>query len=187
MSAHQQIAHVLQRYPALGALVYGAIIVALAATSCFSVTGVLDQRANLAASSDILARLQRHWPGRTDSANKTPHAPQGSPFINGGTKTVAGANLLQRVSGAITRVGGRVLSSQVDLQHAGSAPGFISVIVNCELDQLGLQQALYDLEAGMPFLFVDHLEVRASQTGTPTNPGRMHVLLTASGEWLAKR
>jgi general secretion pathway protein M len=185
MSLQQQFERILQRYPALGALGYGAIIAVLVAMSWFSVAGVLDQRATLAASADILARLQRHGiarPGTPDAAG----APHGSPFIGGQTMTVAGAELLQRVSGAIARVGGRVLSSQVDLHSAQSKPGFISVIVNCELDQPGLQHVLYDLEAGMPFLFVDHLEVQVPDSGPRTNAAPMHVLLAASGQWLAK-
>jgi general secretion pathway protein M len=185
MSLHQQFAGILQRHPALGALGYGAIIVALVAMSWFSVAGVLDQRATLAASTDILASLQRHGTARHGSSDEA-GAPHGSPFISGQTMTVAGAELLQRVSGAIARVGGRVLSSQVDLHSAQSKPGFISVLVNCELDQPGLQHVLYDLEAGMPFLFVDHLEVQASESGPRTNAARMHVLLAASGQWLAK-
>ncbi len=185
MTGHQHFARALQRYPALGALCYGAIIVALIVISWFSVASLLDQRANLAASTDILARLQRHWPARRDGADKSSGTPRGSPFIGGQTKTVAGAELLQRVSGVVARVGGRVLSSQVDLQSARAKPGFISVIVNCELDQPGLQKVLYELEAGMPFLFVDHLEVQAPETARGAGAGRMHVLLATSGQWQA--
>ncbi len=187
MTGHQSISRVLQRYPALGAVGYGAIIVALVAINWYSVASLLNQRATLAASTDILARLQRHWPARRDGADRAPATPQGSPFIGGRTKTVAGSELLQRVSGVVARVGGRVLSSQVDLQSARIKPGFISVIVNCELDQSGLQKVLYDLEAGMPFLYIDHLEVQMPETDRGKKARRMHVLLQVSGQWLAKQ
>jgi general secretion pathway protein M len=187
MSPHPAIARTLQRYPALGALAYGAIMLTLIAVSWLSVTHVLDQRARLAAATDFLTQLQRRWPAARHGADADTGAPPGSPFIAGQTVTVAGANLLQRVSRTITRVGGRVLSSQVDLHTAQAKPGFISVIVNCELDQPGLQSVLYDLEAGMPFLFIDHLEVQAPESSSHAQAARMHVLLSASGQWLDKR
>ena len=39
----------------------------------------------------------------------------------------------------------------------------MSLIASCEVDQPALQQLLYDIEAGMPFLFVDQLEAQAPQ------------------------
>jgi hypothetical protein len=39
--------------------------------------------------------------------------------------------------------------------RAAGKDGFVSVAVNCELEQPALRQLLYDLEVGMPFLFVD--------------------------------
>jgi general secretion pathway protein M len=97
--------------------------------------------------------------------------------------TVAGANLLQRVAGAVTRFGGNILSSQVDLQGAQSKEGFVKVSVDCDVDQPSLQQLLYDLEAGMPFLFVDQLVAQAPETGTGALRGRMRVSILVSGQW----
>ena len=37
----------------------------------------------------------------------------------------------------------------------------ISLMASCEIEQPALQQLLYDLEAGMPFLFVDQLVAQA--------------------------
>ena len=79
--------------------------------------------------------------------------------------TVAGATLLQRVAGAITKVGGNIVSSQVDLQGPQAKDGFITVTANCEVDQPALQQLLYNIESGMPFLFVDQLVVQAPAIG----------------------
>ena len=83
--------------------------------------------------------------------------PTGSPFLEGQTLTVAGAALLQRVADAVTKVGGNVLSSQVDVQGVQAKDGFVSVLASCELDHAALQRLLYDLEAGMPFLFLEQL------------------------------
>src|SRR5271166_3591323 len=50
-------------------------------------------------------------------------------------------------------LGGNVLSSQIDLQGPHSAEGFIGLTESLEIDQASLQPLLYDLEAGMPYLF----------------------------------
>jgi general secretion pathway protein N len=101
--------------------------------------------------------------GRSPALRPADHelVPSGSPVLEGATVTVAGAALLRRVSEAVTRVDGNVLSSQVDLQGAQAKSGLIAVIISCEVDQPALQRLLYDLEAGMPFLFIDQLSAQA--------------------------
>jgi len=42
---------------------------------------------------------------------------------------------------------------------------------------------LYDLEAGMPFLFVTQLMVQSSQENPVAEGGRLRVLLGVSGQW----
>ena len=95
--------------------------------------------------------------------------------------TVAGAALLQRVGAAVNRIGGNILSSQVELQKADSKDGWIGLVVSCEIEQSALQQLLYDLEAGMPFLFIDQLMVQAPVVGVQES--RTRVLLSVSGLW----
>jgi general secretion pathway protein M len=97
--------------------------------------------------------------------------------------TVAGAALLQRVTAAVTKLGGNVLSSQVDLQGTQSKTGFLTIIASCDIDQPGLQQLLYDVEAGMPFLFVDQLVVQAPASLAASGDGKLRILLAVSGQW----
>jgi general secretion pathway protein M len=80
----------------------------------------------------------------------------------------------------VTKAGGNVLSSQLDLQGPHAKAGFVSMVANCELDQSALQAMLYDLEAGMPFLFVDQLDI---QTATATGDGKLRFLLGVSAQW----
>jgi general secretion pathway protein M len=42
---------------------------------------------------------------------------------------------------------------------------------------------LYDLEAGMPFLFVDQLVVQAPASFAVSGDGKLRILLTVSGQW----
>ena len=55
------------------------------------------------------------------------------------------------------------------------------MVVSCEIEQSALQQLLYDLEAGMPFLFIDQLMVQAPVVGVQES--RTRVLLSVSGLW----
>ena len=99
--------------------------------------------------------------------------------------TVAGATRLQRVEAAVGNVGGTVQSSQVDVSGIEAKDGLVGLVVSCEMEQPALQKLLYDIEAGMPFLFVDQLDVQVPQT-TATNEsasGRIRVVLGVCGQW----
>jgi general secretion pathway protein M len=112
-------------------------------------------------------------------------APAGTPFLEGPTVTVAGATLLQRVAAAVGNVGGTIQSSQVDILGTQAKDGFVGLLVSCEMEQPALQKLLYDLEVGMPFLFVDQLDVQVPQT-TAANEGgvgKIRVVLGVSGQW----
>ncbi len=169
----------LARYPSLAALGYVVVVAALALVTWAALTDIYDRHVALAAATDMLDRIEGR---RTALGGAPPRGPTGSPFLEGQTITVAGAALLQRVAAAVTKVGSNVLSSQVELQGSEAKNGFVSLVASCELDQPALQQLLYDLEAGMPFLFVDQLVVQAPQ-GTGSDAARMRVLLGVSGKW----
>jgi general secretion pathway protein M len=146
------------------------------------VTGIEEKRRAVQASAELLARLEGRSPaGPSDPGSAADAVPTGSPFLEGQTVTVAGAALLQRVAAAVTRAGGNVLSSQVELQGTQSKEGYVNLIASCELDQPALQPLLYDLEAGMPFLFLDQLVAQAPVAAG--EGGRMRVLLGVSGLW----
>jgi general secretion pathway protein M len=153
----------------------------------FEIAGALSdlasRRAGVAAASAMLEQFEGRKAALARGQGSDINAPAGSPFLEGATVTVAGAALLQRVSAVVTRLGGNVLSSQVDLQGTQSKAGFVSIIASCDIDQPGLQQLLYDLEAGMPFLFVDQLSVQASANFASAGEGRLRILLAVSGQW----
>jgi general secretion pathway protein M len=184
MSNEHPIGRWLARYPALAVLCYVALLVALGFVTFQALTDIQDGRAALAAATDMLDRLEGRKPSGA-SAAPGDGAPTGSPFLEGHTITVAGAALQQRVTVAVGKLGGNVLSTQVDLQGPLAKEGFVSLVASLEVDQPALQQLLYDLEAGMPFLFVDQLVVQGPQAGTEPEGTRvqMRVLLAVSGQW----
>lgn len=182
MIASQTLDRYLTRYRSVSALLYIAFVLALLLITVFVLMDIAERYSALNSSTELLARLER----RVSVASYEPNwsgesTPPGSPFLEGQTVTVASATLLDRITSAIGRVGGNVVSTEVDTQGAQSKDGFVKVIATCEVDQDRLQQLLYDIEVGMPFLFIEQLVAQASVPST--NGGRMRVLLGVSGLW----
>jgi general secretion pathway protein M len=148
-----------------------------------SLSDIFSKRADVAASATMLEQFEGRRPAAVRAQAPDGAGPAGSPFLEGATVTVAGAALLQRVTAAVTKLGGNVLSSQVDLQGTQSKAGFLTIIASCDIDQPGLQQLLYDVEAGMPFLFVDQLVVQAPASFAASGDGKLRILLAVSGQW----
>ena len=168
--------------PMPAAALYLGVMVLLMFVIVSSLTDLLSKRADVAASTAMLEQFEGRRPASV-RAQAPGTGPSGSPFLEGATVTVAGAALLQRVTAAVTKLGGNVLSSQVDLQGTQSKTGFLTIIASCDIDQPGLQQLLYDVEAGMPFLFVDQLVVQTSTSLAASGDGRLRILLAVSGQW----
>jgi len=187
MSEHNAMQRAILRFPRAAAVAYVAIVLLSVAGAWSAIADIVHRRADVAATVDILERLEGRRPSPRDIGGGADTVPAGSPLLEGPTVTVAGASLLQRVAGAVTKVGGTILSSQVELQGLQSKAGFVGVIANCELDQPALQKLLYDLEAGMPFLFIDQLVVQAPVESSTNQEGRMHILLAVSGQWQGEK
>jgi general secretion pathway protein M len=181
MNLADALRRLLTTSPVVAAAVYTGLFLVLLTVVVSSVVDLLGQQAAVDASAAMLEQLEgRKAPapgGRPSDAT----TPSGSAFLEGATVTVAGAAMLQRVAGAVTKFGGNVLSSQLDVQGTHAKAGFVSMIASCELDQPALQPLIYDLEAGMPFLFIDQLAVQAS--ATPSSEGKLRILLAVSGQW----
>ena len=167
--------------PIVAALAYAGLVGVLVVIVISSIVDILGQRAAVAASAEMLAQLEGRKPAASGGRTVDVAMPSGSAFLEGATVTIAGAALLQRVASAVTKLGGNVLSSQLDLQGTQAKAGFVSMVASCEIDQPALQPLVYDLEAGMPFLFVDQLAVQAS--AVTSGEGRLRIVLTVSGQW----
>ena len=184
MTADHAFNRYLARYPYAAVAAYVVLVVAFCNDDLGGARRTLSSNAPpLRIQLDILNQLEARQ--QTPDAANTPAGavPAGSPFLGGETITVAGAALLQRVASAITRFGGTVQSSQVDLQGPQSKDGFVTLVISCEMEQPNLQKLLYDLEAGMPFLFIDQLVVQGPQTSSVADGARMQILIAVSGQW----
>jgi general secretion pathway protein M len=180
MKIRQQIETLLARFPIAAVAAYFALIIALVFTAADGVLQILQRRDAVAAAAEILDRIDIRDPSRAPAARTDVSVPIGSPFLEGPSASVAGAALLQRVTAATRRMNGNTLSSQVDLLGPQSKVGFIRATSSFEIDPARLQPLLYDLEAGMPFLFIDELVVQAPSAST--EGGKLRVLLGISGQ-----
>jgi general secretion pathway protein M len=170
------------RYPAIPVLIYVAAVLTLVLNAVLVLIDIVDRYRAVDAATEILARLERRAPVASSEPDwQSAAPPPGSLFLEGDSITVASAALLERLTGAVARAGGNVASFEVEPERAESKEGYVKVIANCELNPESLQGLLYDIESGMPFLFVDQLVVQAPQ---PNDAGpRMRVLLGLSGMW----
>ena len=176
------VTRTLTHSPLIAVVLYLAVLAGLVTMSALAITDVFDHQRALAQSSDLLDQLRGRKP-RNAGALSAEHP--GTPFLEGPTVTVAGAALLQRVAAAVGNVGGTIQSSQVDVLGTQAKDGFVGLVVSCEMEQPSLQKLLYDLEVGMPFLFVDQLDVQVPQI-TAVNEGavgKIRVVLGVSGQW----
>jgi general secretion pathway protein M len=192
MMSARHIETYLARVPFGALITYVVVSIAFITVTAMQLADIAERWNAVAAATDILSRLEGRGPSRPRSADPTDiSVVSGSPFVEGATVTVAGAALLQRLAGAVTRVRASILSTQVDLQGPLSKQGFVAATVSCELEQPALQQLLYDLEAGMPFLSVDHLAVQAptvaAGASNGTGSGKLRVLISVSGQWQGAR
>lgn len=169
--------------PILASAIYVGIAAALLFSLVTSIMDVVNQRSEMTAASAMLEQLEGRKPANVGGVSGVETMPSGSAYLEGATVTVAGAALLQRVAGAVVKFGGNILSTQLDLQGTQTRAGFLSMIASCEIDQPQLQPLLYDLEAGMPFLFVDQLVIQTPLTESGSGSGRLRVLIEVSGQW----
>lgn len=175
------------RFSILALLAYGVAVTAMIVLTVSSVRSLSQSYDDAATARDLLAQLEGRSPAQVRRPSAAIGAPKGTAFLEGQTVTVAGAALLQRVAAAVTRVGGNIQSSQVDVTAVPERPNFVSLVVSCEIDDTALQPLLYDIEAGMPYLFVDQLVVQSPHSAGREGGNRIRVRLGVSGQWQGKR
>ncbi|QRG06038.1 type II secretion system protein M [Xanthobacter dioxanivorans] len=178
--------------PLLAALGYVAAVAILLWLAFGTIADLMERRAAVADATALLDRLQGRGPMPSSTPGAAPGPQRGSAFLDGPSLTIAGADLLQRLSSAVSAHGGRLTSSRVEVQGTPYGAGFVAVSATLDMAQPDLQKLLYDLEAGMPFLFVGQLVVQASGTspeGRTEAPAdeRMRVTLTVYGQWQGAR
>ena len=170
------------RYPSVAGATYISLVLAFCLVTLFMLTDVVERYLARHNSLEMLSQLngQNHL-SSVEHGAKEGSRPSGSPFLEGQTLTIASAALLQRITSIIVRAGGTVVSSEIDQRGTQPKDGNVTAVANCELEQSALQQVLYDIEAGLPFLYIDQLVVHAPASA---NGGeRLQVRIGVAGLW----
>lgn len=169
---------------ALALLYYGAAIFGLVMATWLSLAALGERYAAYSESAERLAKMESRRTPQAQGEDGGSLALPGSPFIEATTLTIAGAELQKHITGLVREGGGNVLSSQVDLQQSEGSTDRVSLSMTAELDQSAVQKLLYDIEAGMPFLFIDRLLLQpVQQHGGDSSGSRVRAQLSISGQW----
>jgi general secretion pathway protein M len=134
--------------------------------------------ANLDEQSEALKTREKRLPALTARDRVA------SPSFEARTITQAGAALQQRIEAAIANAKGRLVSSKVDIESR-SAERWITLAAELTIAEPDLQDLLFDLETGRPYLFVEAFEAKAPDVKTPSSA--VGVSLTVSGQWDGSR
>jgi general secretion pathway protein M len=182
MTINRSIDQYFARCPALAAGLYLLLIAGFCLTTLLMLTDLQENTRTRDALMERLILIEKHsqsLPREQDTIENS--WPNGSPFLQGQTVTLASAALLQQVATAITKADGSLASSEMESQEPNSKDGFLRASATFEIEQRALQKLLYDIEAGMPFLFIDRIVVNPPASG---DGARMRVLIQVSGRWL---
>lgn len=152
---------------ALALLVLAVALVA--SVTVLPLVGERQQAADVIASlEERLDRLRKRGEMRQELERRYAAVRQGydadARLLKADSESLAAAELQGIVKRAVEQHGGSIVSSQVlpvqRLEGAGRLPLKVTVRVGLE----GLVGALYGLEAGTPYLFVDGVSIRAART-----------------------
>ena len=179
-SAHRLV---IGRRQALAVVAYVGVVIALSAISLLLVADLRDKAAQIAAAQMRLDQLSERSPRGLSASIDSNAGVSGSPFLDGRTITIAGATLQRRVEAAVTKAGGALMSSQVELEGPDAKNGFVGLTASLEASQPAVQAILYDIEAGMPYLFVDKLSIQSPEVFGEPESGRMRMTIGLAGQW----
>jgi general secretion pathway protein M len=174
---------VIGRRQALAVFVYVGVVIALLAISLFLVADLRDKLAELAAAQIRLDQLSERSQLSSLASTGSNTSVNGSSFLDGQTITIAGAALQQRVEEVVAKADGALMSSQVELEGPDAKNGFVGLTASMEVSQPAVQTILYDIEAGMPYLFVDKLSIQSPEVFGEPESGRTRMTIGVVGQW----
>jgi len=101
-------------------------------------------------------------------------------FLPGATPALAGAALQTTVARTIEGAGGRLIETEMArVEEAEADPGRLDLRVAFDAEIVSLQRILFELETGVPVLFVRSLEIQtaAEASEAPSPPLRVSMLV----------
>jgi general secretion pathway protein M len=174
---------VIDRRQALAVVAYVGVVIGLLAISLLLIADLREKAGEVAAAQMRLDQLSERSRSSLSASIASNAGVSGSPFLDGQTITIAGAALQQRVEAAVAKAGGALMSSQVQLDGPDAKNGFVGLTASMEVSQPTVQTILYDIEAGMPYLFVDMLSIQSPEVFGEPESGRMRMTIGVAGQW----
>lgn len=171
------------RRQTLAVIVYVGVVAALGASSAWLIDDLWSRGSANATEQERLDQLTEHARTMPPGSAASDPSVSGSPFLDARTITIAGATLEQRVGEAITKAGGDLISSQVELDGPEAKNGFVTLNATVEVAQPAVQTILYDIEAGMPYLFIGKLSIQSPEDFGEPESGRMRISISVMGQW----
>jgi general secretion pathway protein M len=172
----------VRRQAAAGAVYFG-VVMALWASSLWFIGDLRSKSEEIAAAGAQLEQLSNRSRPKPPASISSAASMSGSPFLAAQTITIAGAALQERIAAAVAKAGGTLVSSEVDLEGAEAKNGFVRLSASAEVSQPAVQRLLYDIEAGMPYLFIDELSIQSPVEFGESETGRMRMTVAVVGQW----
>jgi general secretion pathway protein M len=141
------------------------LLVAIAGGAFVGVNLLQSKQAELEALSTQFDNLQRRRPAQRSEAREV--AITVKPFLGEENFALAANALQKRVVGLIEQTEGKLITVSVDPPVLGDEElaRRVSVQITAELTNDALQKVLYQLEAAVPFAFVDSFVASRRETG----------------------
>jgi general secretion pathway protein M len=166
---------------------YGAILLIVVAWVAANDGAYRELQASYDVKSEMLDALKRR--GSTHLGTSTPgSANLDAASIAASSETVAASTLQRHLLDRLENAGGLVLSIQAEPKRETISPGLQRLGAQLAFDasQAALQRFLFDLETGLPFVFVDSLAVQPAAAAQGARAGdRLRVTLYVSSYWKA--
>ena len=77
--------------------------------------------------------------------------------------------------------------AQVEFDGPDAKNGFVELMTSAEVNQSALQAILYDIEAGLPYLFIEKLSLQSPEDFGEPETGRMRITIAVAGQWRASK
>ncbi len=145
-----------------------------------------DAAQELASDRAMLSQLEARARSGPDARNRSSAGGVAGPaaFLSAPTQGLASAQLQSYLSQLAANQNASVVSSAVEPPGGDDPAESIRIQATLEIDLTALQSLLYELESGMPYIFVDSLDIQttAAAQESAQNP-RSRVIMSLRGFW----
>jgi general secretion pathway protein M len=141
-----------------------------------------DTKQALTEARETLARLETHVPSGAKSGPTVSPAPAAA-FLDAPTQGLAVAQLQSYLSQAVARHHAVLISSGMQRADHDDSPDMIRIEASLNTALEPLQALLYQLETGVPYVFVVQLNVQQQTGQRGPRDAAMHVRLVLRAPW----